>query len=178
MKKLLMTLTIFTTVITFAKSEKHREHAAHAHGAGKLGIAFDNNKGSIDFRIPAESIIGFEHTAKSVKDKKKQLDQLSLLENKISEMLVFEGSLNCKFSKEKIETIKDEEESKEAHSEHSDIQANFSIQCDHSPKGSKLIFSFQKYFPKIKDLDVQILIDDLQKSFEANKSGATLLLKK
>lgn len=164
MKYLLLTLFVF------AQTPKHREHSAHAHGSGKLGIAFDNNKGSVDFHIPAESIIGFEHTAKKEKDKKTKADQLSLLENKISEMLVFEKSLNCQISKEKVEVSSE--------GEHSDVQANFNIICEKSPKGTSVVFNFQKYFKKIKDLDVQILVDDLQKSFEANKTGSSILLKK
>ncbi|MEK6627225.1 MAG: DUF2796 domain-containing protein [Bdellovibrionota bacterium] len=150
--------------------EKNREHGAHAHGAGTLGIAFEGTKCSIEFKIPNETLFGFEYKAKSAKDKKKRDDALSKLESKISEMLVFDSSLNCKIEKNKIEVIAESDK-------HSSTMAVFSIICDKSPLGTEITFNFQKQFPKIKDLDVQFIVDNLQKSVEVKKNDTKLFLK-
>jgi hypothetical protein len=55
--------------------------------------------------------------------------------------------------------------------------AMFDVTCLKSPAGSKITFNFQKIFPKINDLDVQILVGDLQKAVEAKKNGTTVELK-
>jgi hypothetical protein len=44
--------------------------------------------------------------------------------------------------------------------------------------GSRVTFNFQKYFPNIHDLDVNIIIGDLQKSAEVKTSGSSLDLTK
>ena len=91
--KLIFFLILAIAVTANAKaknkqSHEHRQHAAHAHGAGSLGIAFEGLKGNIEFKIPSESILGFEHTAKSDKDKNKKAETLVILQNKISEARV------------------------------------------------------------------------------------------
>lgn len=166
--KLLLAFLLFAE-IGFAET-KHRHHEAHKHGSGTLGIAFDKEQGKADFKIPGESIIGFEYVAKSEKDKEKQRKQLDTLENKISEMIVFESSLKCLFTKEKVDVLRD------ADGDHSDVQASFQIKCDKSPVGTTVTFNFQKFFPKISDLDVQILTETVQKSVEAKKNGTTVKL--
>ena len=149
--------------------EAHREHGAHVHGAGTLGIAFEQTKGVIDFKIPSESIFGFEHAAKSTADQKKMNDGLQKLENKISEMIVFDSALKCQISKVKIEVVK--EKNAENHSE---TIASFNVLCERSPVGTKLKFFVQKFFPQIKDLDVTFLAEETQASVEAKKDGIIL----
>ena len=176
MKKSALFLCLLFSISSSAKV--HREHSAHQHGAGTLGIAFENLQGKIDFKIPSDSIIGFEFTPKSEKDKKIKAAQLSLLENSIAEIVQFSKDIGCKITKEKIEAIKDEAESKELHAEHSDVVAVFSVNCLKSPLGSKIVFNFQKYFPRISDVDVQVIVGDLQKSVEAKKVATELDLSK
>jgi hypothetical protein len=165
-----LAFSLICTLFAMPSSAKeHREHEAHVHGSGNLGIAFDGTKGKIGFKIPSESIFGFEHVAKSEKDKKAMDEGLKKLETKISEMIVFDQNLGCKFSKEKINVIN--------HGQHGDTVAAFSVDCEKSPLGSKVTFNFQNFFPGIKDLDINVLIGSIQKSIEAKKSGTTLELK-
>lgn len=157
----------------------HREHSAHVHGAATLGIAFEKNIGKIEFKAPSESIYGFEHVAKSKKDKKIQSQALLTLKEKITEIITFSSDLKCLFAKEKIELIKEkhEEKNKAQSGEHSDVEAEFQVTCEKSPVGSQVIFNFQKHFPKLKDIDVQLLADDIQMSFELKKSGTPIDIK-
>jgi hypothetical protein len=155
-----------------------RQHAAHQHGTGKLGIAFEGQNGTGDFRIATSSIMGFEYTPKTGREKKLKEMQLDLLENKINDMISFPQELKCVFKKEKMVVEKDEKESKELHAVHRDLTAVFDISCEKSPLGSKITFNFQKYFPNIHDLDVDVLIGDLQKAVEVKSSGTVLELVK
>ncbi len=157
----------------FAKSKEHpphREHQAHVHGAGRLGIAFEGTKGRIDFKIPSDSIFGFEYAAKTRGDKKKRDEALRALDIKISEMIVFESGLGCKISKEKIEVVAES-------AKHSETVASFYVVCEKSPLGTEITFNFQKFFPNITDLDVEVVTDNLQKSVEAKKDNTKLILK-
>jgi hypothetical protein len=178
------TIVLFISLLSlsaFAKEKEktavHRQHGAHQHGAGTLGVAFEGAKGRLEFKIPSDSIVGFEYTPKTDKDKKTKTDQLAKLEKNIADMVVFDAGLKCVITKDKVEVVKDEAESKEAHAEHSDTFATFDVLCAKSPEGSKIVFNFQKYFPKIQDLDVQIIAGNIQKSVEAKKNNTSIELK-
>lgn len=170
--RLLTILTMAFLVLSANASEQkgHREHGAHAHGAGSLGIAFEGPAGRIDFKMTGESVIGFEYAAKSAKDKSRRDAALLILEKSITEMIVFEPSLDCRFTKEKIEVIAES-------AKHSSVVAGFNIACAKSPVGTEIVFNFQKRFPKIKDLDVEVVADYIQKSVEVKKNNTKLLLK-
>ena len=169
----LLTILLMTSLVSIANAKEqksHREHGAHAHGAGSLGIAFEGKTGRIDFKMSGESIIGFEYAAKSAKDKSKRDAALLLLEKSIAEIIVFDSTLNCSFTKEKIEIIAES-------SKHSSVAAGFNIICTKSPVGSEIVFNFQKQFPKIKDVDVEVVADNIQKSVEVTKNNTRLMLK-
>lgn len=151
---------------------EHREHGAHQHGAAKMAIAFEGANGQINIEVASQGIYGFEYVPKKEADKKKQAEGLQKLETKMSEMVQFEDSLKCVISKTKLEV--DQHEG----GKHSDIDGEFKVVCQKSPIGSKITFNVQKVFPALKDVDVQVIVDDLQKSFEAKQNGAVLELKK
>jgi hypothetical protein len=140
-------------------SHKH-DHGAHVHGAGTLNIAFDQLNGKVEFKSSADSIIGFEHEAKTAKQK----DQLRLntekFETKLPNMISFSNDLNCVWKKEKIEIQRDSEEKN-----HSDFIATFNVTCAKTPINSTLKINFFD-FKKIKDLDITVLVDTVQKSAE------------
>ena len=170
MKLFLMLMSFFV----FARGqahEGHREHGAHNHGSATASLAFDGVNGRLEFKSPSESIFGFEHEAKSDKDKKAQAAGLATLENKISQIVVFDAKLGCQFSKDKIEVVK------EAGENHSDTTAAFNILCKKTPIGTQLTFFFQKFFPRLHDVDLQILADTVQKSAEAKSNGVKVELK-
>lgn len=169
-------------------SHSHREHGAHQHGAGEMGIAFEGANGKIEFKSSSESIFGFEHEARTDGDKKRQQEGLSKLENKIGEIVVFDPSLNCRISKEKVEVVRESEaaaasqDAKPAkkahrHAEHSETVGMFAVVCDKSPVGTDITFNFQKHFSRLKDVDVQVIADAVQKAAEAKKNGVKISLK-
>ena len=168
MKNVLIGLLLFSCS---ALAHDHRHHNAHVHGAGKLGIAFEGANGKMDLKIPSESIFGFEHAAKTKKQKAVQKAGITTLEQKISSLVVFESSLACVITTDKVEVVKGKR------STHSDTVAAYAIKCAKSPIGTVITFNFQNEFPKIKDLDVEIVADNIQKAVEVKASGTRLELK-
>ena len=160
---------MFIGVFTFA--DAHREHKAHKHGAAKMAIAFENMKGKITWELASEGVYGFEYAPKTTADKKKQSEGLEKLEKNIDTMIVFAAENECKITKEKIEVAQHEV------GKHSDIDAAFIVVCKKDPAGSSVTFNIQKYFPKLKDVDVQILVGEFQKAVEANTNSFRVDLK-
>lgn len=52
------------------EKKEHRHHEAHVHGGATLNIAFDQLKGKVEFKAASAGVVGFEHLAKTEKDKK------------------------------------------------------------------------------------------------------------
>lgn len=167
---LLLPALLFSCSLYAAEKHDHREHGAHVHGSAELSIAFDGGQGKIEFKSPSDSIIGFEHVAKSAADKKASEDALKKFETNIADMMSFDKSLQCQFSKEKLEVVLEGKN-------HSDTVASFNVRCAKAPVGTTLVFNIQKYFPKLKDIDAQIIADAVQKSLEIKANGTSVELK-
>lgn len=152
-----------------AKPKQHREHHAHVHGAATLAIAFDGLNGKAELKGAAEALLGFEHEAKTENDKKILAQTILQMENNITQMIQLDPSLKCVFSKDKIEMTKE-------HGGHADFVANYNIRCEKSPLSTKIKIDFSA-LARIKDLDVTILVDHLQKSVEIKGTPITIELK-
>ncbi|MEN0059160.1 MAG: DUF2796 domain-containing protein [Bdellovibrio sp.] len=146
-----------------------KEHGAHVHGAGRASLAFDGKKGKIELHLPAESIFGFEYEARSAQDKKKKEKALSDLETKIAEMIVFPAEMKCEIKKEIFEVNQGKN--------HADIEAEFNVNCEQPLTEKTIAFHFQKTFPRLKKVQVELLADSVQKSMEVTKNGETLDVK-
>lgn len=171
MKSITLVLMLSVSQLLWAKNQHHhREHSAHAHGAGTLGIAFEGGSGQIEFKIPSESIMGFEHKAVSAKDKQTQEKALEKLNQNISEMIAFDADLKCMFTKDQVET--------KFHSKnHSEVIVRYKINCRKSPVGTSLSIGFNKFFSRIKEIELQVVADNFQKSFKIKNESVTLSLK-
>ena len=168
---ILLTLFALNSYATSASATPtHREHKAHDHGAGQIGLAFEGTDGKIDFDIPAESIVGFEYEPKKLGDKKKLSDSLQTLRSKIKDMIIFDSKSKCDITAQSVEVERSE-------AKHSDIEAQYSVKCLQSPVGGTVTFKLHSQFKRIKKLQVQVVIDTLQTSAEISKDGDKIELK-
>lgn len=133
-------------------------------------MAFEGAQGKVELQSPSDSIVGFEHIPKAAGDLKTRDEAFKKLETQIGEMISFDKNLQCQFTKEKIEMQAES-------ARHSNTLATFNVKCARSPIGSKITFQFQNFFPELKNIKVQILIDNLQKSLEITSKGASLEIK-
>ena len=173
-------IVLFCVLSSSLVFSHQREHSAHVHGQGKISIAFDQTSGSIDMEVPAEVLFGFEHEAKTEKDQKTQSEALAKLESSMTDMVRFDESLGCVTKKKNIEVKiekQEEKKGKHVHGQHSDVDAEFEVTCQKSPLNSKLIINIQKYFPRLKKTEVQVLLGNIQKKIQATQNGTTLELK-
>lgn len=160
---------MFSILLVSAIVSAAPKQTAHIHGHGTMDIAFDGNTGKIHLEIPGESIFGFEHQAKSKKDVQKKEAALKKLEDKISEMVVFEAALNCKIAKDIFEVNQEVQ--------HADVDAEFSVTCDKPVLGSSISFNFPKVFSKFSKIKVNIVVDSVQKTTQVTKNGESVELK-
>lgn len=163
----LVTLALLIAVPALAA--KTHKHEAHVHGAGEVGVAFDKEKGKIDFKSAADSVVGFEHVAKSEKDKQRQAEALKKLEENIVAMVAFDSALGCKITKDELGVTQQ--------GKHAEVKGVFSVECSKPVLGSTITFDFRKTFPGLKDVQVLLLVDGVQKEVDVEKSGVKVEVK-
>jgi hypothetical protein len=160
-----------------AAAEKRR-HEAHVHGVAEINIAVEGTKATVEFRAPAESVMGFEHEAKSESDRKKRDAALEQLRAKRDQMVLFDAQLGCKFSNVKTAILeqkgdtkaqsgKDAQKNQKKSGEHREVHGTFSVACDKPLAGSRVAFGVSKVFRDIQEIKVQVVGD-------SGQSGATI----
>ena len=151
---------------------QQRTHKAHEHGHAKLNIAFETTTGtpagSVELEAPADSIIGFEYAAKTPADKAKQEKALATLKARFSEMVVL--PTGCKMTPAKVAVHLD--------GSHSEVHAEFNVKCAGPIAGKSISFGFSKVFPKIDEVEVQLLAGSQQAKLEVEKDKGTLQIAK
>jgi hypothetical protein len=164
-----------------ASAAEKRRHDPHVHGVAEVNIAVEGSKADVEFRVPADSVMGFEHEAKTESDRKKRDAALRTVQTKMPQMVVFDSRLGCKISQVKTAVVQENAEpgnaqhSKNAQQqsdqnktgEHREVQAEFSVACQKPLAGSRVTFGVSKVFPEIHEIKVQVLGD-------AKQSGATI----
>jgi hypothetical protein len=72
---LLVCLSISFNVL----AEASRQKDSHEHGAANLKIALEGEKLQVEFEVPSESLIGFEHFPKSLSDRENFSNAIKIL---------------------------------------------------------------------------------------------------
>jgi hypothetical protein len=153
-----------------------RQHDAHVHGVAEINIAVEGAKATVEFRAPAESVMGFEHEAKSESDKKKRDAALEQLRTKRDQIILLDPKLGCKSSEVKTSVTQQTTEHAKAQTdkgghnqkdqkksgEHREVQGIFSVACEKPLAGSRVRFGVYKVFPEIHEIKVQVLSDSKQ----------------
>lgn len=145
---------------------KKKPAKAHAHGHAKADIGVEGNKIEVELEIPADSIFGFEHVAKTDAEKKIVEDARATLRDKAAEMFVLPADAGCKATKIQVEsTLEDDDHGKKkhAHEGHSDVDVEYDFLCDKSPAGLTATFGIMSAFPKLKEIKVQVVSSTGQK---------------
>ncbi|OYZ24068.1 MAG: hypothetical protein B7Y39_02400 [Bdellovibrio sp. 28-41-41] len=162
-------ILVFTSVFVLAKEKhQHREHGSHSHGHADLSIAFDGLNGQIEFKSPAESVVGFEYAPKTDKDKSKLTTAINDFESKITTYIQFDSSLGCKVEKKSIDLV--------AEGSHADFIAKFILSCIKPVNGTTVTFDFTG-LKKLKDIDATVLIEELQLKAEIKSKKTKLEIK-
>ena len=165
--------------VSFEASAQVRQKDSHEHGAANLMMVMEEEKLQIEFEVPSESLIGFEHFPKSQSNREnfneaiKMLSDSSKLFSTPAEAECLLTGLNVSQSLFSSEGESGhEEEDKHGHEDsekaeiHSEFKSNYYWNCLHIDKidsiGNKL-FSF---FPRIEEIRVTWITSSGQGSLE------------
>jgi hypothetical protein len=157
-------------------AEKRRAES-HVHGVAEINIIVEGKRVVVEFHAPAESVMGFEHEAKSDVEKKKRDAAIKRINDRFNELVVFDKKFGCQSQAGKVTIVqsdssdgKDKKQGQGDHkkgAEHRELRATHNFECQKDPAGSRVRFGVTKVFPEIQEIKIQVLSD-------AKQSGVTI----
>ncbi|QLI81051.1 DUF2796 domain-containing protein [Chitinibacter fontanus] len=162
MKKLIALVCITIPLV----SQAH-EHAAHVHGAAEIDVAIEGKKLLITLESPADNLLGFERAPKTEAEKAK-LKAVTEQLNQAATLFVPDAAAQCKAATPVVNMPSFKK------GEHSDIDAEYSFDCQSVP--SSVALSLWKNFPNFKKLNANLATAKGQKQLSL-KPGQDLSLK-
>jgi len=174
-----------------ASAQTKRGLGAHEHGAGKLDIAFEAGKVAFELEVPADDIVGFEHTAKTDKQKAAVEAAKQTLAAGLT-LFKLPAGAGCKLESSKVELHTEEVEKKPASTEnkghahghghdqveggHTEFHAAYAFVCSAPDKLTEIVFDYFKSFKKAQKLTVTVVSDKGQKQYEVTRKAPRLTL--
>ena len=148
-----------------------RQKDSHEHGAAKLMMVLEGEKLHVEFEVPSESLIGFEHFPKSQSNRKNFNEVIKILSDpsklfsmpiKAECLLVGMNVSQSLFSNEE-EHGHDESEKSEIHSE---FESNYYWNCQHLDEIDSIGTQLMSFFPRIEEIRVNWISNYGQGSLE------------
>ena len=148
-----------------------RQKDSHEHGTAKLMMVMEGKKLQLEFEVPSESLIGFEHFPKSQSNRKNFNESIKILSDpsklfsmpiKAECLLVGMNVSQSLFSNEE-EHGHDESEKSEIHSE---FKSNYYWNCQHLDEIDSIGTQLMSFFPRIEEIRVNWISNNGQGSLE------------
>ena len=173
--------------VSFQTSAQVRQKDSHEHGAANLMMVMEEEKLQIEFEVPSESLIGFEHFPKSRSNRGnfneaiKILSDPSKLFSTPAEAECLLTGLNVSQSLFSSEGERGhEEEDKHGHEDndehghedsekaeiHSEFKSNYYWNCLHIDEIDSIGNKFFSFFPRIEEIRVTWITSSGQGSLE------------
>jgi hypothetical protein len=170
---------------TGAGYAQHREAGAHEHGRGTLNIALEGSRLSMELEAPGADIVGFEHKAKTKKQKaavEKAMTQLeapeALFELPPAAGCVLEAA-SVRLESEGHAHGHEPHGGKHKHrhdkepqgdSEHSSFKVEYAFDCKAQASLTSIGFGYFKAFAGAQKLDVTVVTPKQQSRFEVSRA--------
>ncbi len=181
-------LTAAAATPAFA-AEEHRELGAHEHGRGTLNIAVEGNKVTMELEVPGVDLVGFEHTAKTRRDKSAVEKAKTQLMAPLA-LFALPASAACRVTEAKVEVENGEHDHDTkgdakgaearkgaAKSEgHSEFHAQYALECAAPGNVTAIEFGYFRAFAGAQKLDVNVITPKGQSKFEVTRSNPNLSL--
>ncbi|MFD0916879.1 DUF2796 domain-containing protein [Pseudahrensia aquimaris] len=150
-------LAILATSFTPVLATEKRELDSHEHGHVKLEIAIEGNAMEIKLEAPGESIVGFEHAAKTDDQKAavaKAREQLS----DANTLFVIPADAGC--------TVQASSAELHQHGNHNEFEGEYTFNCTNTAALASMETKLFSLYPSIEEIDVDYVSANGQGSVE------------
>ena len=161
-------------------AEASRQKDSHEHGAANLKIALEGEKIQVEFEVPSESLIGFEHFPKSESNRENFSNAIKILSDpsrlfamsREGECLLVGMNISQSLFSNEEEHGHDDSEDEHGHDQsekseiHSEFKSNYSWNCQHLDEIDSIGTQLMTVFPKIEEIRVNWISNNGQGSLE------------
>lgn len=189
MRKYFIIAATLAASIPAMAAEEHRELGAHEHGHGKLNIAIEGNRVSMELEVPGADIVGFEHEA-STPEQKAAVEKAKATLSDALAVFKLPAGAGCKLAEAKVavqaedehehaaEGKKEEAKADGAKEEehHSEFHVTYAIDCASPAKLTGIEFKYFDLFASAQELDVNLVTAKGQTSYEVTRERPKLEL--
>jgi hypothetical protein len=179
MRKIItFSLVLFIGSLSYAGT-----HDPHVHGEAKMNMVIDQDILQIDLRLPAESVLGFEHRPTT----KAEIKSLADVKSQLSDPMLFgfytkrgffkkESLLDANQSNLDIHFSFDEDLDHHHHDEHSEFKLTIEYMLPKNSEVAALSTKLFELFSDIHDIDLTIVFQDSSrtKEWESNQNKIKL----
>lgn len=190
MRKYFIIAAVMAFSVPAIAAEEHRELGPHEHGHGKLNIAVEGNRVSMELEVPGADIVGFEHEA-STPDQKAAVEKAKATLGDALGVFKLPAGAGCKLAEAKVaiqaedehehvdsgalqEEAKADDEKDEHH--HSEFHVAYAIDCASPAKLTGIEFKYFDLFAGARELDVNLVTPKGQTSYEVTREAPKLEL--
>ena len=184
------TSVVYFLLSLFLLADTQAEEA-HVHGLATLTLALENQSLEIEFESPAANIVGFEHKAKSAKEKEAVKAAETILQTAV-DLFVFAGA-SCQLKEVQVDIsgIMQEEHDDHGHhhdhhhsshddhkdDSHSEIKAHYHFTCNGARKLESVSTALFSQFPGIETINAMWVTDTRQGSTLLNPDSTQFSLR-
>jgi uncharacterized protein DUF2796 len=171
-----------------AAQTTQRQLAPHEHGRGTLNIAVEGNKFGMELEVSGMDIVGFEHEAKTHKDKGTLEKAKQKLSTPLS-LFKLPASAGCRLTEAKVELERGDSDrpasegekgeapkSSQEEQNHSEFHNMYSLECTSPTSITGIEFSYFNAFPAAEKLEVNVITPKGQNKFEVTRAIPNLSL--
>ena len=169
-------LVLVCVFVSFEILAQVRQKNSHEHGAAKLMMVMDGEKLQIEFEVPSESLIGFEHFPKSLSYRENFEKAIKILYNPSqlfsipikAECLLVGLNVSQSLFPTEEEHGHDESEKAEMHSE---FKSNYHWNCLQIDEIDSIGNKMMSYFPRIEEIRVIWIAKNSQGSLKLESNN-------
>ena len=167
-------------------ADEHRELGAHEHGSGTLNIAVEGSKVTMELEAPGADIVGFEHAAKTRREKTEVEKAKTQLAAPLA-LFALPASAACRVTEAKVE-IETGGHDHDAKAEakggktatkedgHSEFHAEYALECAAPGNLTAIEFGYFRAFAGARKLTVNVITPKGQSKFEVTRASPSLSL--
>jgi hypothetical protein len=155
-------------------AEEHRQLGAHQHGHGRLNVAIEDNRVSMELEAPGADIAGFEH-APATEAEKAALDKAKAKLSDGMSLFLLPSAAGCRLTGSTISMESDyggearDTRGAHDHQAHSDFVAEYTMECTAISRLTSITFEYFKVFPGAQELDISLITPKGQTSYEVGR---------
>ena len=163
---------------------QERQLGAHEHGRGTLNMAVEGSRVSLELEAPGADIVGFEHSARTARQKAalKQAKQQLLAPQSLFKFpsaagcVVAEASVDLESGEHEHEKEKGAEGNKAEAAEegHSNFHGQYAFNCKDPARITAIEFGYFQAFAGAQKLEVNVITPKGQTRFDVTRAKARI----